>query len=51
MIANLVTADVDYIDATIAFNGGGRWFIDDLTDIAVKKHNNPEAARERDRRL
>lgn len=30
VIANLFTASVDYVDATIAFNGGGRWFIDDV---------------------
>ncbi|HHQ4581721.1 TPA: alpha/beta hydrolase family protein [Aeromonas hydrophila] len=45
VIANLVTADVDYIDATIAFNGGGRWFIDDVSHSIAVKHNNPEAAR------
>ncbi|WP_447827235.1 alpha/beta hydrolase family protein [Aeromonas hydrophila] len=45
VIANLVTADVDYIDATIAFNGGGRWFIDDVSHSIAAKHNNPEEAR------
>ncbi|MDF5702226.1 alpha/beta hydrolase, partial [Aeromonas hydrophila subsp. hydrophila] len=45
VIANLVSADVDYIDATIAFNGGGRWFIDDVSHSITAKHNNPEAAR------
>ncbi|MFM4858853.1 alpha/beta hydrolase family protein [Aeromonas hydrophila] len=45
VIANLVTADVDYIDATIAFNGGGRWFIDDVSHSIAVKHNNPEEAR------
>lgn len=45
VIANLVTADVDYIDATIAFNGGGRWFIDDVSYSIAVKHNNPEEAR------
>ncbi|MDX7854592.1 prolyl oligopeptidase family serine peptidase [Aeromonas caviae] len=45
VIANLVTADVDYIDATIAFNGGGRWFIDDVSHSIAVKHKNPEAAR------
>ena len=29
-IANLLTSSVNYIDATISFNGGGRWFVDDL---------------------
>ena len=45
VIANLVTADVDYIDATIAFNGGGRWFIDDVSHSIAAKHNNPEETR------
>ncbi|WP_434466664.1 alpha/beta hydrolase [Aeromonas dhakensis] len=45
LIANLVTAEVDYIDATISFNGGGRWFIDDVSHSIAVKHNNPEEAR------
>ncbi|QNF24029.1 prolyl oligopeptidase family serine peptidase [Aeromonas hydrophila] len=45
VIANLVTADVDYIDATISFNGGGRWFINDVSYSIAVKHNNPEEAR------
>lgn len=45
VIANLVTADIDYIDATIAFNGGGRWFIDDVSHSIAAKHKNPETAR------
>ncbi|MFH7525448.1 alpha/beta hydrolase family protein [Aeromonas sp. A5] len=45
VIANLVTADVDYIDATIAFNGGGRWFIDDVSYSIAAEHKNIEAAR------
>ncbi|MDH0347865.1 alpha/beta hydrolase family protein [Aeromonas dhakensis] len=45
VIANLVTAAVYYIDATIAFNGGGRWFIDDVSHSIAAKHNNPEEAR------
>ncbi|MEH8147068.1 prolyl oligopeptidase family serine peptidase [Aeromonas hydrophila] len=45
VIANLVTAEVDYIDATIAFNGGGRWFIDDVSHSIAVRHNNPEEAR------
>lgn len=45
VIANLVTADVDYIDATIAFNGGGRWFIDDVSHSIAAEHKNIEAAR------
>jgi dienelactone hydrolase len=45
VIANLVTADVDYIDATISFNGGGRRFIDDVSHSIAAKHKNPEEAR------
>ena len=45
VIANLVSADIDSIDATIAFNGGGRWFIDDVSHSIEVKHKNPEAAR------
>lgn len=45
VIANLVSADIDSIDATIAFNGGGRWFIDDVSHSIAVKHKNPEAAR------
>ena len=45
VIANLVTAEVDYINATISFNGGGRWFIDDVSHSIAAEHKNPEAAR------
>ncbi|ONG07604.1 alpha/beta hydrolase [Aeromonas hydrophila] len=45
VIANLVTADVDYIDATIAFNGGGRWFIDDVSHSIAAEHKKTAAAR------
>ncbi|MNS37499.1 Prolyl oligopeptidase family protein [compost metagenome] len=45
VIANLVTADVDYIDATISFNGGSRWFIDDVSHSIAAKHKKTEAAR------
>ncbi|MBL0509665.1 alpha/beta hydrolase [Aeromonas caviae] len=45
VIANRVSADIDSIDATIAFNGGGRWFIDDVSHSIAAKHNNPAAAR------
>jgi dienelactone hydrolase len=30
VIANLLAASIDYVDATISFNGGGRRFIDDV---------------------
>lgn len=45
VIANLVSADVDSIDATITFNGGGRWFIDDVSHSIAVKHKNPVAAK------
>lgn len=45
VIANLVTADVDSVNATIAFNGGSRWFIDDVSHSIAVKHSNPEEAR------
>lgn len=45
VIANLVTADVDSIDTTIAFNGGGRWFIDDVSYRIAAEHKNIETAR------
>lgn len=45
VIANLVSADIDYIDATIAFNGGGRWFNDDVSHSIAAEHKNIEAAR------
>lgn len=45
VIANLVSADIDYLDATIAFNGGGRWFIDDVSHSIAAEHKNIETAR------
>ena len=45
VISNLVSAEVDYIDAAISFNGGGRWFIDDVSHSIAVKHKNPEEAR------
>ncbi len=45
VIANLVSADIDYLDATIAFNGGGRWFIDDVSHSIAVKHKKTAAAR------
>ncbi|WP_444938888.1 alpha/beta hydrolase family protein [Microbulbifer sp. JMSA002] len=38
VIANLATARIDYIDATISFNGGGRKFIDDLIHSITLNH-------------
>ncbi len=45
VIANLVTTEIDSIDATIAFNGGGRWFIDDVSHSIAAEHKNLDAAR------
>ncbi|MFM5092076.1 alpha/beta hydrolase family protein [Aeromonas caviae] len=45
VISNLVSAEVDYIDAAISFNGGGRWFIDDVSHSIAVKHKNPAAAK------
>ena len=45
VIANLITADVDYIDATISFNGGSSWFIDDVLHSITVKYTNLEEAR------
>ena len=47
ILANLVTQMLT-IDATIAFNGGGRWFIDDVSHGIAVKHNNPDEARKID---
>jgi pimeloyl-ACP methyl ester carboxylesterase len=30
VVANIITAQADYIDATVLFGGGGRFFLDDL---------------------
>lgn len=46
VIAHLVAANVDDIDATISFNGGGRWFIDDVLDNIASKYENLEEAKE-----
>jgi dienelactone hydrolase len=45
VIANLFSAKVDYLDATIAFNGGGRWFIDDVLHSISSGYDDSEAAR------
>lgn len=44
VIANLLTASIDHVDATISFNGGGRWFIDDvLYNIATEYEGDEDA--------
>ncbi|MND80667.1 hypothetical protein D3C80_724400 [compost metagenome] len=45
VIAILVSADVDYIDATISFNGGDIWFIDDSSHRISAKHHSLKEAR------
>ncbi|WP_429040536.1 hypothetical protein [Aeromonas media] len=47
VIANLVSADIDSIDATIAFNGGGRRFIDDVSHSIAAKHKKTPKRREK----
>jgi dienelactone hydrolase len=42
VIANLLAAKVDYIDATISFNSGGRWFIDDILHNISSTNTNQE---------
>lgn len=42
VIANMLSSRADYIDATIAFNGGGRWFIDDILDGMQYVSSNPD---------
>ncbi len=45
VIANLLAANIDYVDATISFNGGGRWFFDDILHSMVSTQQNPEEAK------
>lgn len=45
VIANLLAAQTNFIDASIAFNGGGRWFLDDvLHNIALEYKDGEEKA-------
>ncbi|MFC3153462.1 alpha/beta hydrolase family protein [Litoribrevibacter euphylliae] len=44
VIANLLAAESEYIDATISFNGGGRWFIDDVIHNILSTQKTPELA-------
>ncbi|MFM2485180.1 alpha/beta hydrolase family protein [Celerinatantimonas yamalensis] len=46
VIANLVTEKVDYKNATISFNGGGRKFIDDVLHSIVSGYANSDEAEE-----
>lgn len=46
VIANLLSASIDYVDATISFNGGGRWFIDDVLHNIASQYENSDEARE-----
>jgi len=42
VIANLLSTQLDYVDATVAFNGGGRWFMDDVLHNIVSSQQNSE---------
>ena len=43
VVANIVASQTNAIDATASFNGGGRWFLDDvLHSIKYGKANTPE---------
>jgi len=46
VIANLLAAKVDYVDATISFNSGGRWFIDDILHNISSTNTNQEEAQQ-----
>ncbi|MFS1526207.1 alpha/beta hydrolase family protein [Microbulbifer sp. 2304DJ12-6] len=46
IIANLLAASIDYVDATISFNGGGRWFIDDIIHSIMSGYENSDDAKE-----
>ena len=46
LIANLLAASVDYLSATIAFNGGGRWFLDDVLHSITSEYKNADEAKE-----
>ena len=44
LVANLITAQVNIIDASIVFNGGGRWFFDDvLYNVGVTSKTTQQA--------
>ena len=42
VVANIVASRTDLIDATASFNGGGRWFLDDV--IHSIKYGKPDTA-------
>ena len=46
VIANLLAASIGYVDATISFNGGGRWFIEDVLHNIASEYENIEEAKE-----
>ena len=46
VIANLLTAENSHIDATISFNGGARWFIDDVLHNIASEYEETEQAQE-----
>jgi len=46
VIANMLAASNDSVDATISFNGGGRWFIDDVLHNIASEYADDEEAKE-----
>lgn len=44
VIANLLSARVRFLSATVAFNGGGRFFIDDVLHSIAAEHDSADAA-------
>ena len=46
LIANLFSSNFDYVDATISFSGGGRWFLDDVLHSILSNNENRAKAQE-----
>ncbi|WP_110458261.1 alpha/beta hydrolase family protein [Shewanella algidipiscicola] len=46
LVANLFASSNEDVDATISFNGGGRWFIDDVLYNITSEYENRAAARD-----
>lgn len=46
VIANLLAAENGDVDAVISFNGGGRWFFDDVLHSIASEHPGTKASRD-----
>ncbi|GKX64490.1 alpha/beta hydrolase family protein [Pragia fontium] len=46
VVANILASKVDYIDATVSFSGGGRWFKDDVLHSMSVDTDNPSKVKE-----